>query len=302
MDAAKQSRYARTLTTARTMTGAHDETAQTLRRIAELVQNGLTDHASHPHATGTVPPLTTPQQTPEHRRVAELAHELKTPLSAIVAAAEVMRDERLGPIGDDRYRGYASDIFDSATHALGVISVMLSSATLIAHSTSPLAYVQLDLNEMVARVTSSVRALVEAAGLTIDHEPLPSLPLILADPTSVRQMLLNLVTNAIRATPAGGRINIFTQHVFGGPVSVSVSDNGSGMTAVDIAAALNPPNAKSNISSELQIKPTGGLGLGYSIVRELALANNATVSIESDPATGTTVKISFLNSIGLIAS
>jgi two-component system, cell cycle sensor histidine kinase PleC len=302
MDAATQSRYARTLATARTMTGAHDETARTLRRIAELVQNGLTDHASRPHGTGPVLPASAPRQAPEHRRVAQLAHELKTPLSAIVAAAEVMRDERLGPIGDDRYRGYASDIFDSATHALGVISVMLSSATLIAPNTSPLACVQLDLNETVARVTSSVRALVEAAGLTIDHELHPNLPLILADATSVRQMLLNLVTNAIRATPAGGRIDIATHLLRGGPVSVSVSDNGSGMTAIEIAAALNLPYANSNVPSELQIKPTGGLGLGYSIVRDLALANNATVSIESDPAFGTTVKVSFLNSIGLIAS
>jgi two-component system, cell cycle sensor histidine kinase PleC len=277
------------------MTGVHDETARTLRRIAELVKNGLTDHASPTHDSGALPAKRhAPHQTLEHRRVAQLAHELKTPLSAIVAAAEVMRDERLGPIGDDRYRGYASDIFESATHALGVISVMLGNATLIAPSNAPLVHVRLDLNEMVARVTSSVRALVEAAGLTIDHELAPNLPTVLADSTSVRQMLLNLVTNAIRATPAGGRIMVITAQAFGGPVSVSVVDNGSGMSAAEIVAALTPSNPHSNTSSDLQIKASGGLGLGYGIVRDLALSNSATVTIDSNPAIGTTVKIAFL--------
>jgi signal transduction histidine kinase len=73
-----------------------------------------------------------------------------------------------------------------------------------------------------------------------------------------------------------------------------VSDNGSGMSTEEIAAALNPELSQANASTELQMKASGGLGLGYGIVRDLALANGATVSIESDPAVGTTVTIAFV--------
>ncbi len=302
VDVAAQSSYAKTVATADLMTGERDETAQTLRRIAERVRSGLTELAAPLHAADAARAVSRPQptlhQTPEHRRVAQLAHELKTPLSAIVAAAEIMRDERLGPIGDDRYRGYAGDIFESAMHALSVISVMLSSATLIAASAAPRTRVQLDLNETVERITSSVRALVEAAGLTIEHELSLGVPAIVADATSVRQMLLNLVTNAIRATPAGGRIVMTTAHLGAGPVTVSVSDNGSGMSALEIAAVLHPDSRNSDATNEVQTKASGGLGLGYGIVQELALANGATVSIESDPKIGTTVTITFLTADG----
>jgi two-component system, cell cycle sensor histidine kinase PleC len=264
------------------MTGDHDDIARTLRKIAASVESGLTDSRS-PRESG--PDLT---PTPAYRHVAQLAHELKTPLSAIVAAAEIMRDESLGPIGDDRYKGYASAIFDSASHALGVISIMLGHAAPIAAQTGALAFTQVDLNQLAERLTASVRALVEAAGLTIDQELMVRLPSVVADATSVRQMVLNLVTNAIRATPSGGRILLQTTYDLAGPVTLSVSDTGCGMTPAEIAAALDPAGVPN-----FQARSTGGLGLGYPLLRGLALANGATVSITSGADWGTTVRISF---------
>ncbi|MFZ8452891.1 histidine kinase dimerization/phospho-acceptor domain-containing protein, partial [Staphylococcus aureus] len=87
------------------------------------------------------------------RHLAELAHELKTPLSAIVAAAEVMRDERLGSIGTPLYRGYAADIHESASHALQVIAAMLAPEAQVNRSgrEAPV-YVELDVNELVRRL------------------------------------------------------------------------------------------------------------------------------------------------------
>jgi two-component system, cell cycle sensor histidine kinase PleC len=287
VDAVARSRYARREATVSAAMGEQDEIAQTLRKIAQSITSGLPAPSRDPPVTGmATPPAPAPNQA--YRHVAQLAHELKTPLSAIAAAAEIMRDERLGPIGDPRYKDYAAAIFDSASHALGVISVMLGSATPTGAQTGALSLTHVDVNELAERLTGSVRALVEAAGLTIDHDLAPRLPRVVADATSVRQIVLNLVTNAIRAAPSGGRIRLQTTYELAGPVCLAVSDTGSGMTTGEIAAALDPAGVPN-----FEIKPGGGLGLGYPLLRGLARANGATVSIASGAEWGTTVTITF---------
>jgi two-component system, cell cycle sensor histidine kinase PleC len=225
------------------------------------------------------------------RHLAKLAHELKTPLSAITAAAEIMRDGRFGPLGDPRYQGYAADIFDSATHALGVINAMLGGSGLAGATgdrTEGLAFAELELNALVERVASTVRALLEAVGLTIEHRLEPGLPHVIADPVTVRQMLLNLVTNAMRATPPGGSIVIATAYTLAGPVHVSVTDTGSGMSPSDIARALDPLRL-----ADFTATPSGGVGLGFPLILSLARLNGAHVDITSAEGAGTTVQISF---------
>lgn len=226
--------------------------------------------------------------TPAAQHLARLAHELKTPLSAIVAAAEIMRDARFGPIGDPRYQGYAAGIYDSAHHALGVINAMLGTATGDGDLRDGVAFAELDLNEIVAQVALSVKALLEAAGLTITHHLEPGLPHVIADPVTVRQMLLNLVTNAMRATLSGGTIVLATTYELAGPVHLAVTDTGSGMQAADIARALDPTR-----QADFELRASGGLGLGYPLILSLAQLNGATIGITSKPGQGTAVRITF---------
>ena len=129
--------------------------------------------------------------------VARLAHELKTPLSAIAAASEIMRDERFGPIGDARYRGYASDIHNSARHALELVSRMLARRTPGADEPE-LAFVEIDLAKLIADVVSALRPLAEPAHQSLAATLPPRLPHVIADATSLRQILINLLTNATR--------------------------------------------------------------------------------------------------------
>ena len=251
-------------------------------RIKTSIDGGV-DHAL------VEPPLHPALLASPAHHLAHLAHELKTPLSAIVAAAEVMRDERLGPIGNSLYQGYAADIFESAHHALGVIAGMLTPAARESDAgRDALAFVELDANDLVRKLASSVRALLGAAGLEIDLRLEPALPHLIADPVTVRQMLLNLVTNAMRATPAGGRIEITTAYVLAGPVSIAVADTGRGMSSEEVAGALDPTRHALQTSS-----PSAGSGIGYPLTLRLAALNGASVAIESSPGAGTTATIAF---------
>ena len=166
-----------------------------------------------------------PVLDPDH--FAKLAHELKTPLTAIAAAAEIMRDERLGEMGNERYLSYAADIHESATHALDVITSLLSeSAKPDAAMSRPIA---LDLNAIVKRTVSSVQALAELHGLALVFDAGDGRPHIVANPTAMRQILLNLLTNAIKFTPRGGDVRVATGHIKDGRIFLVVRDTGCGM-------------------------------------------------------------------------
>lgn len=262
------------------MTDESETNGRILARIKAAIESAMAGETSDPAG---VP------GSRHGSHLAQLAHELKTPLSAIVAAAEIMRDERLGPVGNPRYRGYSADIYESAQHALGVIAAMLApDARENADGREAPAFVELDINELVRRLASSVRALLAAAGLEIGHALEPGLPHVIADPVTVRQMVLNLVTNAMRATPPGGRIEITTGYDLAGPVCVRIADSGNGMTADEIAAAMDGSREPEQVP-----RTDGGYGIGYPLVHRLAALNGASINIESESGAGTTVTLSF---------
>ena len=262
---------------------AKESQAELLERIRAAIERGIQSArtvAPNVKDTRTAGPL---------RHLAQLAHELKTPLSAIVAAAEVMRDERLGPIGTPLYRGYAADIHESASHALEVIAAMLAPEAQASRGgrEAPV-YVELDVNELVRRLASSVRALLAAAGIEIDVDLDAAPPNLVADPVTMRQLLLNLVTNAMRATPRGGRIVISTRQQPSGALDVAIEDTGSGMAKDEFAVLLDPSRSPPGAKAEGE-----GFGLGYPLMLELAAVNGATLSIASEPGRGTIVRVSF---------
>ena len=228
--------------------------------------------------------------------VSRLAHELKTPLSAIVAAAEIMRDEQLGRIGNERYRGYASDIHDSARHALAVINSMLvpraasrdgggggADAAVPQH----LQFSQIDVTALVEGTVSAMRPLAEQAGLQLVASLAPRLPQVIVDAITVKQILLNLLTNAIKFTPRAGIVSVATRHTRDGAVEITVSDTGSGISEAAIRRSLDPGAVPAPQLTG------GGLGIGLPLVRRLASANGASIGIASQPGAGTQVVLSF---------
>jgi signal transduction histidine kinase len=224
---------------------------------------------------------------------ARLAHELKTPLSAIAAAAEIMKEERFGPLGSARYLGYASDIFGSAQHMLGVIERMLAERadhdplTLVA----ALDFAEIDAGAVLAASVSQVAPLAERAGIALAFELEPRLPHIVADATSLRQIVFNLLTNAIKFTQSGGSVKAIARYEVDGPFTIAISDTGSGMTPRGSGTVSDAMKAS---ASRTKRKGSGaGLGLGLPMVQMLAEANGASLVIESVPGQGTSASIVF---------
>jgi signal transduction histidine kinase len=220
---------------------------------------------------------------PDH--LAKLAHELKTPLTAIAAAAEVMRDERLGIMGNTRYLDYAADIHENATHALDVIASLLSESGI--SGTPPPRLIALDLNAIVERTVSSVQALAQSRNLSLTFTAESSRPHIVANPTSLRQVLLNLLTNAIKFTPPGGDVRVETGHRPDGRVFLAVRDTGCGINNGDTDA---PAIAPQNETSQPWLN---GSGIGLPLVQRLVNEMHAEFEIERADGKGTLARISF---------
>jgi signal transduction histidine kinase len=202
-----------------------------------------------------------------------LAHELRTPLSAVIAYAEILKNEHFGPLASPRYKTYAQHIYDSARHALGVADSMLRGDR--ARSALPsLAFVDLDPRGVVEHCLTVARPLADRAGILLGAEMPERLPRVVADEQSLRQMLLNLLSNAIKYARRGDRVIVAVDYDGDGPLVLVVADNGPG---IGEGASANE----------------GSLGLGLPLTRALAAANGATLTIESAAGRGTRVAITF---------
>jgi signal transduction histidine kinase len=214
-----------------------------------------------------------------------VAHELRTPLGAIIAYAEILKNEHFGPPISARYRDYAQAIFDGAHHALGVVDAILRGDP--ARSGVPqLAFVDLDPAEAVESCLAVARPLADRAGLVLGAEYDPRLPRIVADELSLRQMLLNLIGNAIKFARRGDRITVGVAYEHDGALTISVADTGPGIPS-DVGSADGPTQCAAAKSAG------AGLGLGLPLTKALADANGAGLAIVSQPGFGTRVTISF---------
>jgi signal transduction histidine kinase len=217
-----------------------------------------------------------------------LAHELRTPLSAVIAYAEILKDEHFGPIANARYKGYARDIYESARHALGVVDSMLRGDAKRS-VVPPLAFAELEPVRVVESCLTIARPLAERAGLILGTQYAPHLPRIVADEQSLKQMLLNLLANAIKFARRGDRVTIAVGYEAGGALRISVADTGPGMASSSEQTACALAGGRPGAA-----RPEGaGLGLGLPLTRALAAANGAALAIESVPGQGTCVIISF---------
>ena len=216
-----------------------------------------------------------------------MSHELRTPLNAIIGFAEIMRDELLGPLGAPHYREYASDIHQSGKHLLDLINDILDLSKVEAG--------RLELHEedcnVPALLAASLRLMNErahASELRIEQRFPRHLPLLRADARSLKQILLNLVSNAIKFTPSGGRI-LISADADGGSFNLTIADSGIGMTAEGVKKALE---AFGQVDSSLSRKYEG-TGLGLPLTRALVELHGGRLEIDSALGDGTRVTASF---------
>jgi len=213
---------------------------------------------------------------------ARLAHELRTPLSAVIAYAEILKDEHFGPLANARYRTYARDIYQSARHALGVVDAMLGGDARQAGERE-LTFTDLEPAVVTEGCVALARPLAEGAGLELEANYATGLPRLVADEVSLRQMLLNLLTNAVKFARPGDRVAVAVACRGDGPLDITVADTGPGME----------PGPSHDGNAAASGHPSKGLGLGLPLTRALAAANGATLLIDSAPGKGTRATISF---------
>lgn len=209
----------------------------------------------------------------EQEAVAKLAHELRTPLAAVIALAEIMADGHLGPLPNERYRAYIRDIRDSTRHALALIDGLLDHG---AHGGQlDLVFTEVDLNEAVKTCLATIQPLSDKAGLTISALLPDGLPKVIADRRCIKQILLNLLTNSVKYAGAGASIAVASGFELAGPVWVEVADSGPGIPAEVIARSFGHGENGAKPSSVERV------GLGLPLSFQLARANGARIEVDS---------------------
>lgn len=216
--------------------------------------------------------------------LANMSHELRTPLNAINGFSEIMAAEMFGPVGDARYKGYAADILKSGQHLLSLINDILDMAKIEAGKMT-LYYEKVSLKEICEDALRLMRGKAQDAGLTLVLDA-PDLPEIDADQRGMKQVLLNLISNAVKFTPDGGSITVSVRELGGGVrQKVSVSDTGIGIAAEDLSRLARPFEQVEGQHS----KTTQGTGLGLALTKSLIEMHHGLMTMESEPGAGTVV-------------
>jgi len=219
--------------------------------------------------------------------LANMSHELRTPLNAIIGFSEVMNGELFGPLENERYKDYVGDIHKSSSHLLSLINDILDLSKIEADRYE-LYEEELDVPDAVASCERMMRHRAEEAGVNLTVTVEDGLPLLMADKRALRQIMLNLVSNAVKFTPKGGSIHLAAFLEPDQRMAFRVSDTGIGMSKKDIPIALEPFR---QIGKDSSIYSTECTGLGLPLTRALARMHGATLVIESEPGEGTTITV-----------
>jgi PAS domain S-box-containing protein len=220
--------------------------------------------------------------------LAKISHEIRTPLNAVIGFSEVMMEERFGPIGNERYRAYLRDIHASGGHLLSLINDLLDLSKIEAGKLE-LTFTSVALNDLTQQCVAIMQPQANRERVIIRTSLPPALPQVVADARSVRQIVLNLLSNSIKFTGAGGQVIVSTALNDNGEVVLRVRDTGIGMSEQDIVTALEPFRQLATSGRAV----AAGTGLGLPLTKALAEANRASFHLKSAPQEGTLVEIAF---------
>jgi len=220
----------------------------------------------------------------EATHIANVSHELRTPLTAIIGFAEIMAEERFGPLENPRYRDYAQDIHRSGTFLLSLVNDLLDYARVEAGHAPPEPE-RLKVSAVVEACAALVQGTAERFHILLQRTVPENIPDLFVDKRSLQQILLNLLSNAVKFTEPGGHVLVTARNQPDGGVEIRVRDTGIGMTADEIRAAFEPFR---RVAGRLKRE---GSGLGLPLARALANANGFDLTLLSTPGSGTTARL-----------
>jgi signal transduction histidine kinase len=264
-------------------------------KLLRLIGQASLEHAETPTASRPAittagqdfpPKLETEGASKRLDFLAKVSHEVRTPLNSIIGFTELMLQERFGPIGSERYSGYIEDIHQSGLYALSLLNDLLDISKIEAGKFE-LNFTSVDLSELVEECAASMQPLAKRARIVLRTSLAPELPTVVGDPRRLKQILLNLLTNAIKFTKEGGQV-IVSGSMIDGELRLRVRDSGVGMTKDEIAFAMQPFH-------QLDTAPRkqAGTGLGLPVTKALVDANRARLVLMSEPGVGTSADVIF---------
>lgn len=227
------------------------------------------------------------------QRMGELAHEIKNSLNAMMGFSEILKEESYGAHSDARYKEYADIIHDSTTHLLNICHRELEDSKSRDFSDSEVKEIQkvdVDVSNVIGKTLKGLSSLAEELGVDIKVEIDDDFPILKTDPARLRQVLDNLVSNAIKFTPEGGNVTVkATVDKVEGALVLVIKDDGIGVAAEDVLKVMEPFKQ----IEEMEVRGDAGSGLGLPIVKRLVEEMGAILEFRSSKNVGTMVSVRF---------
>lgn len=218
--------------------------------------------------------------------LAVMSHELRTPLNAILGFSEIFKQQMMGPLGSAKYLEYAGDINESGKHLLAIINDILDLAKAESGKLE-LTETAFDLNEEIEAMLRMCQQKADETNVKLDYAPSTSGLLVFADERLIRQVALNLISNAVKFTPSGGRVAIDVRVERDTGVTLTIKDTGIGIPAKDLDRVLRPFE---QVESALS-RHHGGTGLGLPYSKRVIEIHGGTLRLSSQVGHGTTVRV-----------
>ena len=218
--------------------------------------------------------------------LARVSHEIRTPLNAIIGFADVMIDERFGSLGHERYAEYLKDIRASGERVSAIVDEMLDLSR-IETGKLDLAFGRHNLNDLLEQCVAVMQPRANRERIIIRTSLAHTLPSIVADARTLRQITLNLIGNSIHLANAGGQVIVSTALSDDGEVVLRVRDTGNGMNDNELAAAVEP------FGTPMPDQTPGHVGVSLALTKALVEANRARFQLKSVPRSGTLIEVTF---------
>lgn len=212
----------------------------------------------------------------------EIAHELRNPLNALSAIMEIMKDERFGPLGNARYQEYAALAHDATTKMIGLCDKLVQTPLARSEATA------VPVGALLEDLAAMYGPMAEARGLSLEVDIQPDLPDLSVDTAALGTVLNNLLTNAIKFTPRGGRVSLIARREPLENVAMFVvSDNGIGMDPAVLAAQMEPIDPHDRSATTVGPHGDTGSGLGLIIARRTVAELGGTLEFRAGKSGGT---------------
>ncbi len=219
------------------------------------------------------------------RFLATVSHELRTPLNAIIGFSEILGGDAIGVVDEARRKEYAGIIRTSGEHLLDIVNALLNVSK-IESGSFDITPEPFDMRQLAHACCDLVQLKADGGCINLVRDWSADLPEVVADPRACRQILINLLSNALKFTPSGGTVTVSLRRI-GDELVMSVRDTGIGIAEADLGR-IGDPFFQARSSYD---RPYEGTGLGLSVVRGFVGLHRGRMSVETAPEQGTVVTI-----------